>query len=429
MVVDQRGLNDSFIQRWAARSFWRLLTVPSILRCPASFFFFLLASFLPSFLHLLPSFLVLLSFPQKSLVFSVVVLHTYHKQQQQNKMDAAYESQLTGYFTGKTVCVTGGSGSIGSRVVEILLRYNVEVVRVLTNSEMELYSFAHTHRDRRIRPLLGDVRDRDRLRLAFRGCDVVIHAAAVKHVDIIEYNPQEAVKTNIIGTMNAVDAAMECGVARFVLISTDKAVKPSSTMGASKMMCERLVVDMNDYTAATMSTWAVRFGNVLGSAGSVLETFVTQVRSNRPVTITNAEMTRFFMHIEDAAVLILESFLHAEGGEIFVLKMPACKIGQLVTAFLHVMGLPADYPRSIIGFRPGEKEWEELLTEDELSRTYDFGHLYMIADRRWQERHAGRTPASFQSAYRSDLIRQMSFEECCGMVRRTLEMMGVLAAQ
>jgi FlaA1/EpsC-like NDP-sugar epimerase len=291
---------------------------------------------------------------------------------------------------------------------------------------MELYNFAHSHKDARIRPLLGDVRDKERLRMAFRGCDIVVHAAAVKHVDIIEYNPTEAVKTNITGTMNAIEAAIDCNVSQFVLISTDKAVKPSSTMGCSKMMCERLVVDMNDYAAGTMASWAVRFGNVLGSAGSVLETFVNQVRANKPITITNEDMTRFFMHIEDAATLILESFLHAHGGEIFVLKMPACKIGQLVKSFVHVMGLPADYPTAVIGFRPGEKEWEELLTEDELLRTYDFGHLYVIADRRWQHRLQGRTPASFESAYRSDLIHQMSFEECNTMVRRTLEMMGVV---
>ena len=287
-------------------------------------------------------------------------------------------------YKDKTILVTGGAGSIGSELVRTLLDMDPKAVRVLDNNETGLFDLEQELRSEKIRSLVGDVRDRDRLKRAFEGVDVVFHAAALKHVPLCEFNPFDAVKTNVLGTQNVLDAAIDEGVARFILISTDKAVNPTNVMGATKLLAERLTISANYYKGSRKTVLScVRFGNVLGSRGSVVPLFKKQIANGEPITITDPDMTRFIMDIPKAIKLILKAAEIAKGGEIFILKMPVIQISDLAEAVADELSSSGckvrnDVEVRIIGRRAGEKLYEELMTDSEAVNAYENDEFIVV---------------------------------------------------
>ena len=262
----------------------------------------------------------------------------------------------------QTYLVTGGCGSIGSEIVRQLLRRKPKQIRVfdhretaLAEMEIELSSF-----NAPIRFLLGDIRDRHRVQLAMEGVDVVYHAAAYKHVHMCEYNPFEAVSTNVSGTQNIIDTSLFSSVKKVVNISTDKATNAVSTMGATKLLAERLITNAQ-YRKTNTIFCSVRFGNVLGSNGSFIDVFKRQIYMGLPITITDRRMKRFIMTVNEAVQLVLMASDTMTGGEVFILKMPVVNMGDVADAIQEKYGIAID----IVGIRKGEKLHEELLTKEE----------------------------------------------------------------
>jgi FlaA1/EpsC-like NDP-sugar epimerase len=291
---------------------------------------------------------------------------------------------LNDFYKGKKVLVTGGSGSIGQKIVKELLKYDVDVVRVLDNNETALFDLENDLNSSKIRTFVGDIRDYKRLERAFKDIDIIFHAAAYKHVPLCEYNPMDAVKTNVGGTQNIIDAAIACDVKKVILISTDKAVNPVNVMGATKLLAERLMISSNAYSGADGTKFScVRFGNVLNSRGSVIPVFKKQIKNGGPVTITDEGMTRFIMHIHEAAKLILTAGSLSEGSEIFILKMPSVRVPDLAEAMIEYYAPKygfdvEDIDVEIIGKRIGEKLHEELMTPDEILYAEDNSELFII---------------------------------------------------
>ena len=284
---------------------------------------------------------------------------------------------LKSFYKGKIVLVTGGAGSIGSEIVRKLLELDVKTVRVLDVNETGLFDLQQELNSPKIRPLIGDVRDKERLRKAMEGIDIVFHAAALKHVPLCEYNPFEAVKTNVDGTQNLIDAATEEEIEKFITISTDKAVNPINVMGASKLLAERLTTAAHQSKGARKTAFSVvRFGNVLDSRGSILPIIKSQVERGGPVTITDERMTRFLMSIDDAVMLVLKATVLANGGEIFILKMPCVNIKDLIDAAVEELGKKVKMEK--IGKRPGEKMHEELMTDTEMASMKEADGLCIV---------------------------------------------------
>ena len=291
---------------------------------------------------------------------------------------------LNEYYKGKKILVTGGSGSIGRKIVSELLNYDVDVVRVLDNNETALFDLEQDLDSPKIRVFVGDIKDFKRLQRAFKDVDIIFHAAAYKHVPLCEYNPMDAVETNVGGTQNIIDAAIFCNVEKVILISTDKAVNPVNVMGATKLLAERLMISSNAYSGADGTKFScVRFGNVLNSRGSVIPVFKKQIKKGGPITITDEEMTRFIMHIHEAAKLILDAGRITEGGEIFILKMPAVKVTDLAEAMIEYYAPKYGYNKDdfdvkIIGRRIGEKLHEDLMTPNEIEYAEETDDLFII---------------------------------------------------
>ncbi len=273
----------------------------------------------------------------------------------------------------QAVLITGGTGSFGRAFVETLLRLGKpRKVIVFSRDEQKHYQLERTWSDPRLRFFVGDVRDRDRLRTALRGVDVVVHAAAMKHVPICEYNPIEAVQTNVTGARNIVEAAIDNRVGRVIALSTDKAVAPANLYGATKLCMEKLLIAANAYAGDLATRFSVvRYGNVMGSAGSVIPLFRSQCKDGR-ITITDARMTRFWIGMTDAVALVLRGLELMTGGEIFVPKLPTTDIVTLAEA------MAPGVPRDTIGIRPGEKLHECLLSAEEARRTRDLGPLMVV---------------------------------------------------
>lgn len=290
---------------------------------------------------------------------------------------------LSGFLKDKDILVTGGCGSIGSEIVKQLLNYEVKRIRVFDNNESAQFYLQDRYASTgKIRSLMGDVRDKDRLKRAMKGVNIVFHCAALKHVPLCEYNPYEAVSTNVYGTQNVIDAAREEGVERFIAVSTDKAVNPVNTMGASKLLAEKLVMTASVGETKTLFS-CVRLGNVLNSSGSVIPTFVEQIKRGGPVTITSQDMVRFFTSLPNAVNMILSSTQKTTGGEIFVFKMKALKVMDLAEVLIERLAAkhghkPKDIETKIIGMRPGERSYELLMSEEEARHARDDGALFVI---------------------------------------------------
>jgi len=288
-------------------------------------------------------------------------------------------------FKGKVILVTGGTGSIGSALVRRLLKENPKVIRIYSRDEGKHFELQNElPKDANIRFLIGDVRDRERLRFAMQGVDIVFHCAAMKHVPYCEYNPFEAIKTNVQGTQNLIDISLEENVEVFVNVSTDKAAQPFSTMGASKLLAERLVSAANYYKGKRRTIFtSVRFGNVIGTRGSIFDLLIRKIKNREPLPITHPKMTRFFMSIEKAVELILKSTQIAQGGEVFVLKMKSVTLGELFETFIEVFAPLFGYKKEEIkiveiGPRPGEKFHETLISPEESEWTLEIDDLFII---------------------------------------------------
>lgn len=288
-------------------------------------------------------------------------------------------------WRGKTVFLTGVCGTIGRQLLANLCELDVASIIGIDISETELFFVREIMRgDPRVELLLADLRIGDQLARRMKGAQIVLHAAAYKHVDICERSPNEAILTNIIGTQNVISAAFENHVERVILTSSDKAVNPTSVMGTSKLMGERLI------SAAAAQTrkgdpifGSIRFGNVLGSRGSVVPLFRNQIASGGPVTLTDRRMTRFIMSIEQAAALVMDAVFLARGGEVIVTKMPVLRIEDLAAVMIEELapahGLqPAGFEIKTIGSKPGEKMYEELTNEEEVRRTFDWGNYLVV---------------------------------------------------
>ncbi len=287
-------------------------------------------------------------------------------------------------FDGKTVLVTGGTGSIGSEIVEQLLGFKVRQVRVFSRDETKQFELAHRlHGDPHIRFLIGDVRDRERLQMAMEGADMVFHAAALKHVVSCELNPFEAVKTNVQGTQNVISCALANNVEKVISISTDKAADPTNVMGCAKLLAEKLILASYFYKGQKRTKFcSVRFGNVLGSRGSVVPLFIKQIKAGGPVTVTDPNMTRFFMSISQAVGLIFKASELMKGQEVFILKMPVASIGDLADAVVSIMkeknNITGDIQIRVIGKKAGERKHEKLLTLDESETALERDDMYII---------------------------------------------------
>ncbi len=288
-------------------------------------------------------------------------------------------------FRDAAVLVTGACGTVGRALFAALLAAGAREVVGLDNNESELFFMGEAYRhEPRARLFLGDVRDRDTLRDRMRGVEIVLHTAALKHVMLCEMSPPDAVATNIRGVQNVIDAAYECGVARVMLTSSDKAVNPTSVMGTSKLMGERLMTAANARAREKGPIFAsTRFGNVLGSRGSVVPIFRRQIARGGPVTLTDPRMTRFIMTLDDAVRLVLESTFLARGGEAFVTKMPAIRIEDLAHVMIEALApaygrRPSDIEVQTIGAKPGEKLYEELLSSEEVRRSVELARYFVV---------------------------------------------------
>jgi FlaA1/EpsC-like NDP-sugar epimerase len=295
------------------------------------------------------------------------------------------------FLKDKSILVTGGAGSIGSVLVKKLLELDPRVIRIFDNNETGLYDLYNELQSKKIRPLIGDIRDKERINRALEGIDIVFHASALKHVPLCEYNPFEAIKTNILGTQNVMAAALDHPIDKVILISTDKAANPTNVMGATKLLAERLTVSMNYYKGERSTAFScVRFGNVLNTRGSVVPLFEKQIAKGGPVTLTDCDMTRFMMTIPKAIDLVFKATELSRGGEIFILKMPSLRVKDLAEVMVEELAPKHGYePGSIeiqnIGKRPGEKIYEELMTSYEAEYAYENEDMFIVLPENYEE--------------------------------------------
>lgn len=285
-------------------------------------------------------------------------------------------------FDNKVLLITGGTGSFGNTVLKRFLATDVKEIRVFSRDEKKQEDMRIELGNDKVKFYIGDVRSSESLTQAMVGVDYVFHAAALKQVPSCEFYPMEAVRTNVLGTENVLNAAIASGVKRVVVLSTDKAVYPINAMGISKAMAEKLMVARSRMIPESGPViCATRYGNVMASRGSVIPLFVNQLRSGQPLTLTDPKMTRFLMSLEDSVDLVLHAFEHAQQGDIFIQKSPASTVADLAQALQELFGREA--PVNIIGTRHGEKLYESLISREEMAKAEDMGRYYRIpADNR-----------------------------------------------
>lgn len=279
-------------------------------------------------------------------------------------------------FKERVLLITGGTGSFGDAVLSRFLESDVAEIRILSRDEKKQDDMRKRYNNPKLKFYIGDVRDYQSVLNAVRGVDFIYHAAALKQVPSCEFHPMEAVKTNVLGTENVLEAAISCGVKRVVCLSTDKAVYPINAMGISKAMMEKVVVAKSRSSNDTVIC-ATRYGNVMASRGSVIPLFVEQIKAGQPITITDPDMTRFMMTLDDAVDLVLYAFEHGKPGEIYVQKAPAATIETLAHALTDLMGEPEHEVR-VIGTRHGEKLFEALLSREEMVAAEDLEGYYRV---------------------------------------------------
>ena len=281
-------------------------------------------------------------------------------------------------FEGKKILITGGTGSLGNALTSRLLNYDVDTIRIFSRNENKQVTMESKFNDDRLRFLLGDVRDYPRLVRAMEDIDIVFHAAALKHVPVIEYNPFEAIKTNVIGSQNVIDACLKENVEKAVAIGTDKAVSPLNTYGATKLLMEKLFVTASNYLKKERHQtkfFALRYGNVLGSSGSVIPKFIKQIKNKEKITITDPNMTRFSISMDEALDFILNATEIAKGSEIFIPKLRAYTIKDIKNVLFELL---QKIDEENIGIREGEKLNEILINSDEIRYTWEYENMYML---------------------------------------------------
>jgi len=281
---------------------------------------------------------------------------------------------------GKKILITGGTGSLGQSLAKRLLATNVDTVRILSRNESKQVNMESEFNDKRLRFLIGDVRDFERLKTAFEDIDIVYHAAALKHVPVIEYNPFEAIKTNVQGSQNVIDASLSQDVEKVICIGTDKAVSPLNTYGATKLLMEKLFVSANNFLNVTRHRTkflALRYGNVVGSSGSVIPKFIKMIKEGRKITITDSEMTRFSITMDQALDFILDCTINGNASEIYIPKLKSYSILDVKDALFEIFG-KTDFEE--IGIRPGEKLHETLINSEEIRNSWDLVSKFMISN-------------------------------------------------
>ena len=322
----------------------------------------------------------------------------------------------------KIVLITGGTGSFGNAVLKKYLNLEVKEIRIFSRDEKKQDDQRKFYRDERIKFYLGDVRDKDSINDAMVGVDFVFHAAALKQVPSCEFHPLEAVRTNVLGTANVIDCAFAHKVAKIVCLSTDKAVYPINAMGTSKAMMEKVVVAKSRNAPENTSLCLTRYGNVMSSRGSVIPLWLSQIEQQIPITVTDKEMTRFMMTLEDAVDLVEYAFMHGKNGDIFVQQAPAATMGTLLEAILELKKCTS-HPVHNIGIRHGEKIFEALCSKEEMYKAEDLkGYFRIPSDKRdlnyenYFEK--GNKKIREITDYNSDNTQRLSLEEMKKLLKR-----------
>ena len=280
-------------------------------------------------------------------------------------------------LNNSTLLITGGTGSFGNEVLRLFLKSKVSEIRILSRDEKKQDDMRKQYNDPRLKFFIGDVRDSMSIRGAMQDVDYVFHAAALKQVPSCEFYPIEAVKTNILGTENVLNAALDFKIKKVVCLSTDKAVYPVNAMGLSKSLMEKVLIAKSREGGNSTIICGTRYGNVMGSRGSVIPLFIDQMNNNHPLTITDPKMTRFIMSLSEAVELVMYAFLHGEPGDIFVQKSPSSYIGDIAEAIKSMAGKP-EHPINIIGKRHGEKMYETLIGAEEMPMTNEIENFFRI---------------------------------------------------
>lgn len=317
-------------------------------------------------------------------------------------------------FKEKTLLITGGSGSFGNAVLQRFLNTNIHEIRIFSRDEKKQDDMRHLYNSPKIKYFIGDVRDKRSLDYAMQGVDYLFHAAALKQVPSCEFFPMEAVRTNVIGTENVIDSAVEHGVKRVINLSTDKAVYPINAMGITKALGEKVALAKARVNGKSTVVCCTRYGNVMGSRGSVIPLFIEQIKAKKPLTITDPLMTRFMMTLENAVELVLFAFSNANPGDIFIQKAPAATIETLVIALQELMNSKNEV--KVIGTRHGEKVFETLVNREEMVRAEDMGGYFRInvdsRDLNYEQYFSeGESSVSKMEDYTSHNTKRLNVEE------------------
>jgi len=326
-------------------------------------------------------------------------------------------------FENKKILITGGTGSLGKALTKRLLESKVDRIRIFSRNENKQVDMENELSDSRLRFLIGDVRDRDRLEAALEDIDIVFHAAALKHVPRIEYNPFEAIKTNVIGSQNVIDAALKQNVEKAICISTDKAVSPLNTYGATKLLMEKLFITANNFMQLPRHRTkflAIRYGNVFGSSGSIIPTFLKQIKNGGKITVTDTRMTRFSITMEQALDFILDCSVTGKKSEIYIPKLKGYSIELIIEAFRDLYEVEIEN----IGLRPGEKFHEVLISKDESPYSWNLGDKFMISnpskkDEEILEAYSGKIEKNTElKEYSSEQVEKLTVNEIKELIQK-----------
>jgi len=328
-------------------------------------------------------------------------------------------------YEGKKILITGGTGSLGKALTKRLLKLDVDTIRIFSRNENKQVTMESEISDDRLRFFIGDVRDYSRLTRALENIDIVFHAAALKHVPVVEYNPFEAIKTNVIGSQNLINACLHEDVEIAVGVGTDKAVSPLNTYGATKLLMEKLFVTAQNYLDPTRHRTkfiSLRYGNVLGSSGSVVPKFINQIKTQKKITITHPEMTRFSITMNEALNFIINSTIKGNGSEIFVPKLKAYSIMDIKDALQELLG---NFGEEKISIRSGEKIHETLINAEEMRSTWEEGSTYAIlntgyiSEEKIKSYYPKMKKVKNQNQYSSDLVEKISKSELKNLIQQS----------